>query len=105
MSVDKSVPEIRFEGFSNEWAHEKILRIAPLQRGFDLPKSQMKVGAYPVVMSNGVNGYHYDFKAKAPGVVTGRSGTIGNIHYIDVDYWPHNTALWVRAFIILCQVA
>ena len=58
----------------------------------------MKEGEFPVVMSNGINGHHSEFKAKAPGVVTGRSGTIGNLHYIESNYWPHNTALWVTDF-------
>lgn len=98
MSVDNKVPEIRFEGFGGEWGQDNISNIAPLQRGFDLPKNSIKVGAHPVVMSNGVNCFHNEFRAKAPGVVTGRSGTIGNIHYIDVDYWPHNTSLWVTNF-------
>lgn len=49
-------------------------------------------------MSNGIGGYHSEYKAKGPGVVTGRSGTIGNLHYIEADYWPHNTALWVTDF-------
>jgi len=35
---------------------------------------------------------------KAPGVVTGRSGTIGKVNYIENDYWPHNTTLWVTDF-------
>jgi type I restriction enzyme S subunit len=30
--------------------------------------------------------------------VTGRSGTIGKVHYIEDDYWPHNTSLWVTSF-------
>ncbi|WP_311746326.1 restriction endonuclease subunit S [Proteus penneri] len=98
MSADKKVPDIRFKGFSGEWAQESVFNIAPLQRGFDLPKNLVKAGTYPVVMSNGINGFHNSFKAKAPGVVTGRSGTIGNIHYIDIDYWPHNTSLWVTNF-------
>ena len=29
---------------------------------------------------------------------TGRSGTLGKVHYIDTDYWPHNTSLWVTRF-------
>jgi type I restriction enzyme S subunit len=33
-----------------------------------------------------------------PGVVTGRSGTIGRVHFIEGDFWPHNTALWVTNF-------
>ena len=93
-----SVPEIRFAGFTDAWEQRKAIDIAPLQRGFDLPKNKMKEGDYPVVMSNGINGYHSEFKAKAPGVVTGRSGTIGNLHYIETHYWPHNTALWVTDF-------
>ncbi len=92
------VPEIRFKGFEGAWVEKKVLDVAPLQRGFDLPKSTMKKGNYPVVMSNGINGYHSEFKAKSPGVITGRSGTIGNVHYIESDYWPHNTALWVTDF-------
>ena len=35
---------------------------------------------------------------KSPGVVTGRSGTIGKVHFIEKDYWPHNTSLWVTSF-------
>lgn len=91
-------PQIRFEGFSGEWEQRELKGIAPLQRGFDLPKADIKVGNYPVVMSNGINGYHSEFKAKGPGVVTGRSGTIGQLNYIERDYWPHNTALWVTDF-------
>ena len=72
--------------------------IAPLQRGFDLPTSQVKVGSYPVVYSNGVLNHHSSFKVKAPGVVTGRSGTIGKVTYVEDDYWPHNTSLWVTDF-------
>jgi len=37
--------------------------------------------------------------ATAPGLVTGRSGTIGKLHFIeDGNYWPHNTSLWVTDF-------
>ena len=92
------IPEIRFEGFTDDWEQRKVFEIAPLQRGFDLPSDDMKPGKYPVVMSNGIGGYHSECKAKGPGVVTGRSGTIGKVHYIETDYWPHNTALWVTNF-------
>ena len=94
----EKVPRVRFEGFSEEWEERKLGEIAPFQRGFDLPKSEMKTGEYPVVMSNGINGFHSEYKAKAPGVITGRSGTIGNLHYVEKDYWPHNTTLWVTDF-------
>ena len=90
--------KMRLPGFSGEWEVKKVEEIAPLQRGFDLPTTQLKEGNYPVVYSNGVLNYHSNFKVKAPGVVTGRSGTIGKVHYIEDDYWPHNTTLWVTDF-------
>ncbi|MDU7382532.1 MAG: restriction endonuclease subunit S [Schaalia turicensis] len=80
------------------WEQRKLREVAPLQRGFDLPVSQMEPGPYPVVMSNGIGGYHSTYKVKGPGVVTGRSGTIGGLQFIDGNYWPHNTSLWVTKF-------
>lgn len=82
-----------------DWNISKLKLIAPLQRGFDLPTSKIKKGEYPVVYSNGVMNYHSRFMVNGPGVVTGRSGTIGNVHYVSENYWPHNTALWVTDFI------
>jgi len=80
------------------WEVKTLGDIAPLQRGFDLPNSQLKQGNYPVVYSNGILNYHLEKKVKAPGVVTGRSGTIGQVTYVNQDYWPHNTSLWVTNF-------
>lgn len=94
----EKIPRIRFSGFTDDWEQRKLLDVAPLQRGFDLPASQMKEGKYPVVMSNGIGGYHSEYKVKGPGIITGRSGTIGKLHYIEENYWPHNTALWVTDF-------
>jgi len=69
-----------------------------LQRGFDLPKSSMKEGDIPVLGSNCIIGYHNEAKVAPPGVVTGRSGTLGLVQFTDNPYWPHNTALWVKDF-------
>ena len=69
-----------------------------LQRGFDLPKKNMKPGMYPVIGSTSIIGYHNEFKVDPPGVVTGRSGALGSVQYIPVKYWPHNTSLWIRDF-------
>ena len=69
-----------------------------LQRGFDLPKKNIKPGMYPVIGSTSIIGYHDEFKVDPPGVVTGRSGALGSVQYIPVKYWPHNTSLWIRDF-------
>jgi len=68
------------------------------QRGFDLPKKDFIEGDYPVVGSTSILGYHNVYKVKGPGLVTGRSGTLGNFQYIVSDFWPHNTTLWVKNF-------
>ena len=88
----------RLPGFSGEWEVKPLGSVAPLQRGFDLPNSRLKPGCYPVVYSNGITNYHAAFQVRGPGVVTGRSGTIGNVHFVGEDYWPHNTSLWVTNF-------
>ncbi|MBQ7532830.1 MAG: restriction endonuclease subunit S [Bacteroidales bacterium] len=81
-----------------DWKVKRIGEFAPLQRGFDLPTDKIIKGNYPVVYSNGILNYHHEYKVKGPGVVTGRSGTIGKVTYVESDYWPHNTSLWVTDF-------
>lgn len=91
-------PTLRFPEFEGNWLSKKIKDIAPLQRGFDLTSNELIMGKYPVVYSNGIQNYHNTFKVDGPGIVTGRSGTIGKIHYVEGKYWPHNTSLWVTDF-------
>ena len=72
--------------------------VLTLKRGHDLPDAQRIDGDVPVVSSSGITGRHNEPKAKAPGVVTGRYGTLGEVFYVDEDYWPLNTALYVTDF-------
>ncbi|OBX85463.1 restriction endonuclease subunit S [Moraxella nonliquefaciens] len=68
------------------------------QRGYDLPKSKFVHGKYPVQSSNGILGYHHEYKVKAPSITIGRSGTVGIPHLIKTNFFPHNTALFVKDF-------
>jgi type I restriction enzyme S subunit len=80
------------------WGQIKFGDFITLQRGHDLTKEQFIPGEYPVVSSTTIMGYHNEYKAKAPGVVIGRSGTLGEVQYIDTNFWPHNTSLYVKDF-------
>ncbi|MDH0671482.1 restriction endonuclease subunit S [Enterobacter hormaechei] len=91
------VPKLRFKNFK-KMEEKKLIDFAPLQRGYDLPVSQIESGDYPVVFSNGILKKHRQYKVKGPGVVTGRSGTIGKVTYVNKDFWPHNTSLFVTNF-------
>ena len=76
----------------------KVGDLLTLQRGFDITKKQQAEGIFPVVSSSGVTSYHNEFMVKGPGVVIGRKGTLGSAFYIEGDYWPHDTTLWVKDF-------
>lgn len=72
----------------------KFINVVKLQRGFDLPiRKRNTQGKIPVYGSNGVLGYHDEFKASS-GIITGRSGTIGKVYYENNEFWPLNTALF-----------
>jgi type I restriction enzyme, S subunit len=83
---------------TTEWIEVDFGQVATLQRGYDLPYRVRKRGEIPVVTSTGVTDTHSEAKEQAPGVVTGRYGTIGEVFFIEEDYWPHNTTLFVKDF-------
>ena len=80
------------------WREVDLGNVATLQRGFDLPARLRRPGQVPIVSSSGVSGWHDRAMVKAPGVVTGRYGTIGEVFFEHVDFWPLNTTLWVSNF-------
>ena len=80
------------------WRFGKLNDILTLQRGFDLPLKKRVEGDVPVFAATGVTGYHNEAKVKAPGVLTGRSGSLGTVSFVHEDFWPLNTTLWVKTF-------
>lgn len=76
----------------------RLGNIVNFKRGYDLPEFARRNGPYPVISSAGISGYHDEYKVRGEGVVTGRYGTLGELHYYNGDYWPHNTALYVTDF-------
>ena len=85
-------------GLPEGWERGSLDRALFLPRGFDLPNGSRIAGDVPVYASTGINGFHNEAKAVGPGVVTGRSGTLGQVHYVAKDFWPLNTSLWVKEF-------
>ncbi len=83
---------------TNGWNSCELGDVITLQRGHDLPQRRRREGSIPIVSSSGTTGFHNEFKAKGPGVVTGRYGTLGEVFFVADDYWPLNTTLYVRDF-------
>ena len=80
------------------WETIQLGEFLTLKRGYDLPSAKREEGTVPIVSSSGVTGYHSVAKIEGPGVVTGRYGTLGEVFFINEDYWPLNTALYVQDF-------
>jgi type I restriction enzyme S subunit len=80
------------------WTSGKLLDLCQLKRGYDLPTVERRDGPFPIVSSSGVSGRHHQRMATGPGVVTGRYGTIGEVFFMEEDFWPLNTALYVCDF-------
>ena len=99
LKVAEAEVEYKTNVLPNGWKELKFIDFCKLQRGYDLPLKKINKGKYPVVTSGGIGGYHNEYKANGPCLITGRSGSVGNINYIDVEkYWPHNTVLYVKDF-------
>ena len=86
------------DGVPEGWSRTNINGILTFHRGYDLTKNEMKAGRYPVIGSTSIIGYHNEFKIKGPGIVTGRSGSLGKYQLVWDDFWPHNTSLYISNY-------
>ena len=86
------------EGLPAGWLKLALDEVLLLQRGFDLPSQDRLAGDVPIYGSTGIVGFHNTAKVPGPGLVTGRSGSLGEVHFVAQDFWPLNTALWVKEF-------
>ncbi|MBA8735807.1 restriction endonuclease subunit S [Chromobacterium violaceum] len=83
---------------SSEWFETTIGEQLTLQRGFDITKAAQRPGRVPVISSGGTNSFHDTSMVKGPGVVLGRKGVVGSVYFVEDDFWPHDTTLWVKDF-------
>jgi type I restriction enzyme S subunit len=83
----------------SDWLNRTVGDLVTLQRGIDLPDAERGEGQIPIMGSFGVTGRHNKAACTGPGVTVGRSGaSVGVVSYIEKDYWPLNTCLYVRDF-------
>jgi len=80
------------------WEVKRLKWVTRLQRGYDLPADRRVPGPYPVVSSGGIIDTHHEMRSHAPGVVMGRYGSTDAVFYLETDFWPHNTSLFVTDF-------
>jgi hypothetical protein len=77
------------------WEVSTVGGLIDLRYGKALPASHRKDGHVPVFGSGGVSGYHNTALVKGPGIVVGRKGTVGSLHWVDEDFFPIDTVFYV----------
>lgn len=80
------------------WTIKPLGDAMTFQRGFDITKAEQRAGQYWVISSSGPSSMHDQYKVKGPGVIIGRKGSLGTVHFSEENYWPHDTTLWVKNF-------
>ena len=78
-----------------EWVETTVGNFCPFQYGKGLPESKRQPGAYPVFGSNGQVGSHVEPLVNGPGIIIGRKGTVGAVHFSKKPFWPIDTTFYV----------
>lgn len=86
------------DGIPEGWEQRTLGSVLNLQRGFDLPVNNRVAGKVPVYGATGIVDEHNVIKVTFPTLITGRSGSLGRVCFVDGPCWPLNTSLWVTNF-------
>lgn len=78
------------------WVTNRLENILELAYGKALKKTERTNGDYPVYGSGGVDGTHNEYLIKGPGIIVGRKGTVGSLHWENKDFYPIDTVFFVK---------
>ena len=84
------------DGLPKGWQKGKLGNILELVYGKALKAEERNEGQYLVVGSSGVVGSHTEYLVEAPGIVIGRKGTIGEVIWLDENFFPIDTTFYVK---------
>jgi type I restriction enzyme S subunit len=80
----------------NGWREVTVGDILTLNYGKSLTKKTRRPGPYPVAGSSGISGFHDEFLVTGPGVIVGRAGSAGLVHWIQPNFFPIDSAFFVE---------
>src|SRR5690606_14914450 len=73
------------------WDEQELGGILTLNYGWSLPEKKRIPGDVPVFGSNGIVGTHHQALVASPGLIIGRKGSAGNVHYSRKPFCPIDT--------------
>jgi len=96
---DVSVGELQQleESPIESWQLVKLGEILSLEYGDNLPSGSRADGTIPVYGSNGRVDTHSEAAVNRPGIVLGRKGSIGEIRFSEIPFWPIDTTYYITS--------
>lgn len=85
------------KGVPEGWEVKKLSEVIELAYGKALKEENRIEGKYPVFGSSGIIGFHNQAMVKGPGIIVGRKGNVGSIAMSDDDFFPIDTAYYVKS--------
>ncbi|WP_428196410.1 restriction endonuclease subunit S [Aliivibrio kagoshimensis] len=80
------------------WVKLKLGDLIELKYGKSLPAKQRSGIGFPVYGSNGVVGLHSEALVSGGGLIVGRKGSFGEVHFCEDDFSPIDTTYFVDSF-------
>ncbi len=80
---------------SETWNTRNIGDLINLEYGTGLTETTRSGSGFPVYGSNGIVGYHNSYSVNGPGIIVGRKGSVGAVHWSSSSFWPIDTAYYV----------
>ncbi|MDO8895376.1 restriction endonuclease subunit S [Nitrosomonas sp.] len=85
------------EEAQEDWKAGTLGDVVNFNYGKTLKDQERSGSGYPVVGSSGVVGFHKNFLVEAPGIVTGRKGTLGVVNYFFDNFFPIDTTFYITS--------
>jgi type I restriction enzyme, S subunit len=85
------------KGIPEGWEIKKLEDVVELAYGKALREEDRISGNYPVFGSGGVVGTHKSYLVKAPGIIIGRKGNVGSVHWSEQDFYPIDTVYYIKS--------
>ena len=84
-----------FGSSPEDWTEKSLGDILTLNYGCSLPEKKRVPGDAPVYGSNGIVGTHQQALVASPGLIVGRKGSAGNVHYSRKPFCPIDTTFYI----------
>ena len=82
-------------GIPDGWKIEDLGEIITLEYGKSLVQESRLDGSIPVYGSSGMVGFHNKSLVNSPGIIVGRKGNVGAIHFVNQPFYPIDTVFYV----------